>query len=167
MAIFFYGISVERGQFRGPLEIRNFHPPSNVRRFDPPLSRSPTIEWGSLSTSPRERCASARFWEDEVGPLSINRRYRSIVRGKRPHRSGKKKAHKLKKNPRDTGRVSLGHLAGQTGVYRPVCQGFPVVCYRKTDIFAGTPAGCPRDTQPSRGLSEILCVFFLCAFSAP
>ena len=32
----FYRISVERGQFQGPLEIQNFHPPSNFRRFDPP-----------------------------------------------------------------------------------------------------------------------------------
>ena len=31
-----YGLSVERGQFQGPLEIQNFHPPSNFRRFDPP-----------------------------------------------------------------------------------------------------------------------------------
>ena len=38
-------------------------------------------------------------------------------------RSGKKKAHKIKKDPRDTGLVSLGHPAGQTGVYRPVSQG--------------------------------------------
>ena len=44
-----------------------------------------------------------------------------------------RKAHKLKKNPRDTGRVSLGHPAGQTGVYRPVSQGFPVNYYRKAD----------------------------------
>ena len=29
----FYRISVERGQFQGPLEIQNFHPPSNFRRF--------------------------------------------------------------------------------------------------------------------------------------
>ena len=36
----FYRISVERGEFQGPLEFRNFHPPSNFRRFDPPLSRS-------------------------------------------------------------------------------------------------------------------------------
>ena len=36
----------------------------------------------------------------------------------------------LRKNTR---RVSLGHPAGQTGVYRPVSQGFPVNCYRKTD----------------------------------
>ena len=47
--------------------------------------------------------------------------------------SGKRRAQKLKKNPRDTGRVSVGHPAGQTGVYRPVSQGFPVICHRKTD----------------------------------
>ena len=33
--------------------------------------------------------------------------------------------------------------------------------------FAKTPAGCGGDTRPSRGFSEILCEFFLCAFSAP
>ena len=48
-------------------------------------------------------------------------------------KSGKRKAHAIKKNPRDTGRVSLGHRAGQTGVYRPVSQGVPVVSVRKTD----------------------------------
>ena len=60
-----------------------------------------------------------------------------------------------------------GHPAGQTGVYRPVSQKFPVVYYRRTTIFAGTPAGCPRDTRTSRGFSENLCDFFLCAFFAP
>ena len=44
-----------------------------------------------------------------------------------------KRAHKLKENPRDTGRVSLGHLAGQTAVYWPVFQGFPAICFRITD----------------------------------
>ena len=34
-------------------------------------------------------------------------------------------------------------------------------------LGAVTPAGCPWDTRPSRGFSEILCDFFLCAFSAP
>ena len=34
-------------------------------------------------------------------------------------------------------------------------------------IFAGTLAGCPRDSRPSKGFLEILCDFFLCAFSAP
>ena len=34
-------------------------------------------------------------------------------------------------------------------------------------IFAGTPAGHPGDTRPSRGFLEILCDFFLCEFSAP
>ena len=32
--------------------------------------------------------------------------------------------------------------------------------------ISGTPAGCHRDRPPSSGFSEILCVFFLCAFSA-
>ena len=47
--------------------------------------------------------------------------------------SGKQKTHKLKKNCRDTGQVFLGHPVGQTGVYRPVSQGLPVVYHRKTD----------------------------------
>ena len=69
--------------------------------------------------------------------------------------SGNKQAHKLKRNPRDTGRVSLGQTAGQTGVYQPASQKFPAVRYRKIDRkghFARTPAGCPRDTLPSRGV---------------
>ena len=35
--------------------------------------------------------------------------------------------------------------------------------------FAGTPAGCPRDTRPSmaHGTSETLCDVCLCAFCAP
>ena len=32
-------------------------------------------------------------------------------------------------------------------------------------IFAGTFAGCPRDTRLSRVLSETLCDFFFCAFA--
>ena len=42
--------------------------------------------------------------------------------------------------PRDTGRVSLGHPAGQTGVYRPVLQDFPVVHLRNT-TSQRTPKG--------------------------
>ena len=80
--------------------------------------------------------------------------------------SGKQRPHKFKKNARDTGRMSLGHPAGQTGVYRPVSQGFPIEKRTEKAIFAGTPAGCPRDTRPSRGFSDILCDFFSCAFSA-
>ena len=45
----------------------------------------------------------------------------------------RKRPHKLKKNPRDAGRVSLGHPAGQMGVYWLVSRGFPVVYYRKSD----------------------------------
>ena len=49
MAIF-HRISVERGQFQGPLEIPDAHPPSNFQRFaPPPRSWSPTgdlnCEW--------------------------------------------------------------------------------------------------------------------------
>ena len=47
--------------------------------------------------------------------------------------SGKKGAHKLKKNPRDTDRVSLGRPAGQTGVCRPVSRELPAIYYRKID----------------------------------
>ena len=32
----FYGISAERRQFQGSLDIQNSHPPSSFRRFDPP-----------------------------------------------------------------------------------------------------------------------------------
>ena len=47
-------------------------------------------------------------------------------------KSGKKKADKLKENPRDTDRVSSWDTHGeQTGVYRPVSQGLPVVEGRK------------------------------------
>ena len=82
----------------------------------------------------------------------------------------------IKKNPWDTGRVSLGHLApaGQTSVYRSVSQGLPVVYYRKLDrkkkgLFAGTPARCPRHTGGTNRafFSDILCDFLSCAFLLP
>ena len=90
----------------------------------------------------------------------------SMPRSLRPFsRSGKKKDQERKRQINL--RKILGHRpgvpgdpAGQTGVYRPVSQGFPVVYHRKLiekGKFAGTPAGCPRDT---RGFSEILCDFF-------
>ena len=47
--------------------------------------------------------------------------------------SGKKEAHKLRKSSWDTGRVSLGHPAGQTGVYRPVFQRLNAAYSGKTD----------------------------------
>ena len=43
--------------------------------------------------------------------------------------------------PRDTGRLSLGHPAGQTGVYRPVSQGFRVVYCRETGNLPGQRPG--------------------------
>ena len=59
---------------------------------------------------------------------------------------------------------------GQTVVYQPVSQRFLVIFtiekLTEKAISAGTPAGCPRDNRPSRGFSENLCDFFLCAFSA-
>ena len=39
----------------------------------------------------------------------------------------KRRAHKLKRNAPDTPPGVLGHPAGQTGVYRPVSQGGPVI----------------------------------------
>ena len=69
-----------------------------------------------------------------------------------------------------------GYPAGRIGdrgdreiVYVPnVYVPFPAP--RKNNV-AGTLAGCPRDTSPSSGLSEIYVISFLCgkgtAFSAP
>ena len=57
-------------------------------------------------------------------------------------------------------RKSLGHPAGQTGLYQPVSQELLVIDYGKTDKkgnFAGTPAGCPRDTRPM--WFSLMCVF--------
>ena len=74
-----------------------------------------------------------------------------------PNALGKRKAHKVNRNPQDTFRVSLGLPAGQTGVYQTVSQGFPVVYQRQTDRkdtflpghrpgVSGTP-GRPRAFQ--------------------
>ena len=74
---------------------------------------------------------------------------------------------KLRKIPGTPAGVSWHTRRGETGFYRPVSQGFPVVCSRKIagreGHFCGTPAG---DTRTSRVFSEILCECFLCAFSA-
>ena len=71
-------------------------------------------------------------------------------------KSGKKKAHRIKKNPRDTGRVCLGHLGGQTGLYRLVSQGLPVAYHRKTD----TKGPFYRDTdRVSQGYPAVQGVF--------
>ena len=84
--------------------------------------------------------------------------------------SGKRKAHKLKQNPRDTGRVSWDTRRDKQGSTGRCPRDFLLIAIEKRTekgVFAGTPAGCPKDTRPSRGFSEILCDFFLCAFSAP
>ena len=70
---------------------------------------------------------------------SDSRVWKYLWQFQRRELSGKKRVHKLKQNPQDTGRVSLGHLAGQTGVYRPVSQGFPVNCHRSGQTRAFLP----------------------------
>ena len=75
-------------------------------------------------------------------------------------------------------RTIPGHRPGVPGTPGGTNRGLPagvpgISCYlllkkrSEKGIFAGTRAGCPRDTRPPRGFSEILCDFFLCAFSAP
>ena len=83
--------------------------------------------------------------------------------------SGKTKAQKLRKNPRDTGRVSLEHPAGQTGVYRLVSQGFPVIYNRKIERKGhfGRDTGRVYNRVSSRVFSEVLCDFSYVPFSAP
>ena len=84
------------------------------------------------------------------------------------HLSGEKRAHKLKKNPRDTGRVSLGHPAGQTGVYRPVSQGFPVRYYRKADRKGHFWRDTGRVSQGHPAIQGVfrnfMCFFLMCLF---
>ena len=60
--------------------------------------------------------------------------------------------------------MSLEHPAGQTGVYRPVSQDvllLPVEKLPEKGNFAGTPAGCLRDTWPSRRGFRKFMRFFL------
>ena len=79
------------------------------------------------------------------------------------------KAYNLRKS-RDTGRASLGHMAGQTVVFRPVSQRFPVVYQRRTTILPGhqpgvpgTP-GCPGSFQKFYAISS--CLPFLLPISS-
>ena len=71
----------------------------------------------------------------------------------------RKQAHELKKNCRDTGRVSLGHPAGQRGVYRPVSQRLWHFCRDTGRVSVGHPA--------VEGVVRDLCDLFLRAFSSP
>ena len=82
-------------------------------------------------------------------------------------KSGKKAAHKLKKNPRNTGRVFPGHPAGQTGVYWPVSQKFPVVYSKKNNCRdTGRVSQKHPALQWEWGFRNFMC-FIFCAFSAP
>ena len=82
--------------------------------------------------------------------------------------SGKKKAHKLQKEGRDTSRVSLGHPAGQTGVYRPVSQELPVIYYRKPErkglFLPGHRPGVPRNPAIEGGFRNFTWFFLMCRF---
>ena len=85
--------------------------------------------------------------------------------------SGKKRAHKLKKNLRGTGRVSLGHPAGQTGVYRPVSQGLPVIYYKKNGqkraFLPGHRPGVPGTPGHPGGFQKIYVIFSYVPFLLP
>ena len=72
-------------------------------------------------------------------------------------------------------RKSLGHGPGVPGTpgrtNRGLPAGIPGISFlfrenrTQKGIFAGTPAGCLRDTCPSRGFLEILCdLFLMCLF---
>ena len=73
------------------------------------------------------------------------------------------------------GGVAISFSKSQEGeVSRPGCVG--TGGRRAGTVSAGNlggggqiffSAGCPKDTRPSRGFSESLCDFFLCAFFAP
>ena len=56
---------------------------------------------------------------------------------------------------------------GQTGVYQPEPQRFPVVYKRRATIFAGTLARCPRDAQAVQGLQKIYVIFSYGPFLLP
>ena len=81
--------------------------------------------------------------------------------------SGKKKAHRLKINPRDTGQVSLGHPAGQTGVYGPVSQKFSAI-YKKNGqkraFLPGHRPGVPGTPGHRVGFQKFYAIFLMCLF---
>ena len=63
-----------------------------------------------------------------------------------------RKRHINLKNPRDAGRVS----PGQTGIYRPVSQGIPVVYSRKGIKLVGWFVALPHDPHAARHLLALL-----------
>ena len=77
----------------------------------------------------------------------------------------KQKAHKLKKSPRDTGRVSMGHPAGQTGVSRAVFQGCCFFfCFRKTDRKGHFLWDSGRLSQGHQAVQDFFFAESLCDF---
>ena len=81
-------------------------------------------------------------------------------------KSGEKRAHKLNRNPRDTGRVSLGHP--------PVSWGFPVICTKKEEekktekgIFAVHRQGVPGTPGHPEGFREFYVIFSYVLFLLP
>ena len=127
----------------------------------------PFISW---ENSPFQGKEKAIF----KGTLSLGKvfplRQFSLAGKMLPQKSGKKRAHKLKKNPRDTRRVYLGHPAGQTAVYRPVSQGIPVIYFRKKDReghFCRDTGRVSQGHPAIQGASEILCGFSYVPFLLP
>ena len=136
----------------------------SVQTFASPLPSGTTSRFGTSwqhhSASPKVPCKMVFpliCWQ----PGSANTGFCGTF-------SGKKRAHKLKKNLWDTGRVSLGHPAGQTGVYRPVSQGLPVICYRKTDRKGQFCRDTGRVSQGHSAIQEVfrkfMYFFLMCLF---
>ena len=80
--------------------------------------------------------------------------------------SGQEGAHQLEKIPG----TPAGYPWDPGGTNRDLPAGVPAISFfvaKEKRTEKGIFAGCPRDTRPSRGFSEILCEFVLCACSAP
>ena len=123
------------------------------------------VLWGTLISEPRSSTprdmrfsyttqGKCQFWSQspKIGHFSVSR--------------GKNRPAKALPDPRDLLSVKKGHInlrkipGTPAGV--PVSQGYPIVYEREIDrkgrLAPGAQAGCPRDSRPSRELSEIECV---------
>ena len=84
--------------------------------------------------------------------------------------SGKERAHKLKKNAWDTGRCPWDTRRDKRGSTGRCPRDFLLITIEKRTekaIFAGTPAGCCRDTRPSRGFQKFYVIFSYVPFLLP